>query len=177
MPLATVSGHATFAALGLGAAVVQIVTGISVEGVAIVVVAATLCYLAAAAFDHPWVAWVSILGATAVVFVSELVGVPWWAGAGIVGVVLFGIGVSRGASARTVPQMLAFLAFGGLAVVGAHLAPRVGLAIAGAALAAHAGWDVAHWRRHVVVPRSLAEFCVFLDIPLGAAAILVALEG
>ena len=75
------------------------------------------------------------------------------------------------------PQALGLLAFGGIAVIGVHIAPPAGLALVGAALAAHAVWDLAHWRRDVVVARSLAESCFFLDIPLGAAAILVAFGG
>ena len=40
---------------------------------------------------------------------------------------------------------------------------------------AHAICDAVHLRRDVVVPRSLAESCVFLDIPSGFAVIALAL--
>jgi hypothetical protein len=40
---------------------------------------------------------------------------------------------------------------------------------------AHAVWDAVHLRRGVVVPRSLAEACIFLDVPLGIAVIALAL--
>ncbi len=72
-------------------------------------------------------------------------------------------------------QTLALVAYGGLAVVALFLAPRAGLVLAGAALAFHAGWDVVHYRRNQVVPRSLSEFCMWLDVPLGVGAILLAI--
>jgi hypothetical protein len=36
-------------------------------------------------------------------------------------------------------------------------------------------WDLEHYRRDVVVPRSLSEFCMLLDAPLGVAAIVLAI--
>ncbi|HWG99484.1 MAG TPA: hypothetical protein VNV66_09205, partial [Pilimelia sp.] len=67
-------------ALGLVAAVLLLVSGANRELVVIVVAVAALCYLGAAALSRPWVAWAGILGGGLVVFVSELVGAPWWAG-------------------------------------------------------------------------------------------------
>lgn len=66
------------------------------------------------------------------------------------------------------------LGFGGLAVVALLVSPRLGLALAGVALASNAVWDYLYWRRNEVVPRSLAEFCILLDIPFGVAAIVLA---
>ncbi len=57
------------------------------------------------------------------------------------------------------------------------LAPRVGLVLAGLVLASHAVWDVVHYRRNQVVPRSLAEFCMLLDVPLGVGFIVLAVIG
>jgi hypothetical protein len=42
---------------------------------------------------------------------------------------------------------------------------------------AHAIWDVIYYRRNAVVPRSLAEACIFFDVPLGVAIIVLALAG
>jgi hypothetical protein len=53
----------------------------------------------------------------------------------------------------------------------------VGAILASLALIAHAIWDVIHYRRNAVVPRSLAEFCIFLDVPLGVAVIVLVLNG
>lgn len=46
--------------------------------------------------------------------------------------------------------------------------------LAGVVLAGHAVWDLIHYRRDQVVPRSLAEFCMLLDLPLGVGAIVIA---
>jgi hypothetical protein len=43
------------------------------------------------------------------------------------------------------------------------------------ALAGHGAWGVVHYRRHQVLHRSLAEFCVLLDVPLGVGAIVLAI--
>jgi hypothetical protein len=72
-------------------------------------------------------------------------------------------------------QTLALVVYGGLAVAALFVAPRAGLALAGFALAAHAVWDLEHYRRDVVVPRSLSEFCMLLDAPLGVGAIVLAI--
>jgi hypothetical protein len=66
------------------------------------------------------------------------------------------------------------LAYGGVATIGLFLAPTAGLVMAASALIAHGVWDVIHYRRDVVVPRSLAEFCIWLDVPLGGGALLLA---
>ncbi|WP_182526546.1 hypothetical protein [Nocardioides dongkuii] len=165
-----------FGGIGLTAAALQIANGVEVEVVAIVLVAASLCYLAAAALERRWVAWATIIGATVVVFVSEALGLPWWTGTASAGAVLVAVAALRRARTTAVTtQTLALAAYGGAATLSVQLSPTAGLLLVGAALAAHAVWDVAHWRRDAVVPRSLAEFCVFLDVPLGVAAVIVAL--
>jgi len=49
--------------------------------------------------------------------------------------------------------------------------------LASLALITHAVWDVRHYRKNAVVPRSLAEFCMFFDVPLGVAVIVLVLAG
>lgn len=166
------------AALGLAAALVQIITGVTADAVAITVAAAASCYLAAAALGRPWVGWAGIPVASAVVIVSELSGIAWWVGLTVFAALLAGAGVLRRAPAHPLTaQGLAMLGFGGLAVLAVLVSPRLGLAVAGVALASHAVWDYVHWRRNTVVPRSLAEFCFLLDIPFGVAAIVLAITG
>jgi len=74
-------------------------------------------------------------------------------------------------------QVAAMVGYGGLALLALSVAPRVGAVLAGVVLAAHAGWDVAHYRRDRVVPRSLAEFCMVLDVLLGLGFVGLALTG
>ena len=165
------------ALVGLAVAVSQILTGVDTEGVAITVTAAASCYLAAAALGRPWVAWAGILVSSLAVVLSELAGIPWWVGLAGYAVVLVGVGL-RGPTPRRVlaDQSLALLGFGGLAVAAVLISPQLGLALAGLTLVSHALWDYRHWRRDDVVSRGLAEFCFLLDVPLGAAAVALALS-
>jgi putative effector of murein hydrolase LrgA (UPF0299 family) len=57
-------------------------------------------------------------------------------------------------------------------VLALAFSPVVGAVLASLALIAHAVWDVLHYRKNAVVPRSLAEFCMFFDVPLGVAVIV-----
>jgi hypothetical protein len=170
--------HRWPSALGLAVAVLQLAFGGDRESVAIVVGAALLCYLGAAALNRRWVAWAGIPGGTVVVFVSKLTGVPWWIGIGVVAIALVVVGlVIRAPRPALTAQTGAMLGYGSLAVTALFLAPRVGLVLAGLVLAAHGIWDLVHYRRDRVVSRSLAEFCMLLDVPLGVGVILLAFVG
>lgn len=164
--------------LGLAVATSQVIAGTTTEGTAITVAAAASCYLAAAALGRRWIAWAGIISSSAVVVASEGAGLPWWVGLTGYAVLLLVLGLAGSAGARTLSeQSLAMLGFGGLAVLALLISPRLGLALAGLVLASHALWDYRHWRRNDVVPRSMAEFCFLLDVPLGATALLLALTG
>lgn len=185
--MSTISSSPTFAkrtllshwptALGLAAALFQILTGLSTEAVALTVTLAASCYLASASFERRWIAWVGIPLAAAVVMITELSGFPWWTGVAAYSLVLLAIGAIRSAPASALAaQGLALLGFGGIAVISLMVSHQVGLILAGLALAAHAAWDYRHWRRNDVVSRSLAEFCMVLDLLFGGAAIALALS-
>ncbi|KAA1428758.1 hypothetical protein [Nocardioides antri] len=164
--------------LGLAAATFQLLTGVSTESVAITVTVAASCYLAAAALGQPWIAWASILGASLVVTASEVAGFTWWQGLAALGVILVVIGLVRRAPAPAITaQGIQMVGFGGCAVLALFISPNLGMALAGIALAGHAAWDYVHWRRNDVVPRSMAEFCILLDVPFGVAAIVLAIVG
>ncbi|CAM3818186.1 hypothetical protein ACXYTP_06705 [Tsukamurella ocularis] len=166
------------ALVGLAAAGFQIVTGVEVAAISITVAVAASCYLAAAALERPWVAWVGIPAGSTVVVAGAAAGLPWWSGLAAYAFVLLLIGVALHSPGRSLAEQgLALLVYGGLAVVAILVSPRIGLALAGSALACHALWDLRHLRRGDVVPRSLAEFCIVLDVPLGAAAIMLAATG
>jgi hypothetical protein len=165
-------------ALGLLAAGSSIATGANREAVAITLGVALLCYLAAAALNRPWIGWAGILGGSIVVTIGELAGIMWWGSLGIAAAALVAIGlIGRAPRPALTAQTAALLGFGGPAVVAMFVDPRVGMVLAGLALASHAAWDVVHWRRNEVVPRSLAEFCLLLDVPLGLALVVLAFTG
>ncbi|WP_423462619.1 hypothetical protein ACO229_20495 [Promicromonospora sp. MS192] len=135
---------------------------------------AALCYLAAAVTGVRWTAWLVALLASAIPVASELLDTPRWIAFTLVGVVLTGIGLARGRRATWV-QAAAMAGFFGAATAALFLEPRSGLALAGLALAAHAVWDVLHYRRDVVVNRSLALWCIGLDLTLGGICVALAL--
>jgi hypothetical protein len=163
-------------ALGFGAAIAVLLAVADRDTVATCVGVAVLCYLGAAALGRPWIAWAGVLGGSVLVTVGELVGVGRWVALGAAAVVLVAAAVVLGVPRRPVlAQTVALLAFGGLALTALALDPRAGLVLAGLTLAAHAGWDVVHHRRNTVVPRSLAEACIALDVPLGLGVVLIGL--
>lgn len=138
---------------------------------------AALCYLAAAATKKRWVSWLGVAVFSGLAFAGLLGVLPWWLLFVLAGVVLVAVGFAVGARRVTLVQAAAMLGFFGLAVLALYLAPRVGLALAGAVLAAHALWDVWHYRRDAVVSRSMAIFCIGLDVSIGALCIVLAILG
>jgi hypothetical protein len=170
--------HRWPSALGLVAAAAVLAIGADRETPSTVVGVAALCYLGAAALGRPWVAWAGVVGGGLVVVGGAMVGLSWWGAIGIVALALVAVGLLGGVPRRPLTaQAVAMVGFGGLAVVAVFLAPQIGLVLAGAVLASHAVWDVIHYRRGQVVPRSLAEFCILLDVPLGVGFIVLALAG
>ena len=137
---------------------------------------ASLCYLAAAVTGLRWMSWAWAAFGTVLVFGAELVDVPRWT-------------VARARRSRAhrhrhraaslghVAAGVAMIGYFGVAIVALLLAPRVGLALAGLALATHAVWDVVHYRRDIIVSRSMALWCIGLDVFLGGVCIVLAIVG
>jgi hypothetical protein len=170
--------HRWPSALGLAIAALQLARDPDTETVATVIGVAALCYLAAAAFDRRWVAWAGCVVVSLVLVASQELGLVWWAVGATVALALVVAGLLRGVPRPPLAaQTAALLGYGGVAVAALMLAPRVGLVLAGVALAGHSLWDVLHYRRNQVVHRSLAEFCVLLDVPLGVGAVVLAIAG
>jgi hypothetical protein len=165
------------AAVGLAAAAVVVATDPNTESIVTAISVALLCYLAAAAFDRRWVAWAGCLAFAPVVLPSQVVGLAWWVVPGIVALALVVTGLLlRVPRPPLAAQTAALIGYGGVAIAVLLLAPpRLGLALAGVAVAAHGVWDVIHYRRNVVVKRSLAEACFMLDVPLGIGAVILAI--
>lgn len=165
-------------ALGLAVAVLSLVTGSNQESLAITLAVAAWCYVAAAALGKPWTVWPAVLGGSVVVVGSEVIGMPWWAGLGGTAIVLVGAGLAlRVPRPALLAQILAMAGFGGAALIAVSITPRAGVIVAGLALASHAIWDAIHLRRKQVVSPSLAEACLFLDVPLGLGLVILALAG
>jgi hypothetical protein len=148
------------------------------DTITISLLVALTCYLAAAALEVRWVSWAAIPVASALVVAGRLADIePWYVFAGA-SVVLVLIGLLRRASRTALAaQSLAMVAYGGIAVAALTLGPVAGAVLASLALTAHVVWDVIHYRRNAVVSRSLAEACMFFDVPLGLAVIVLALAG
>jgi hypothetical protein len=165
-------------ALGLAVAALQLARSPDTETVATVTGVAVLCYLAAAAVDRRWVAWAGCVGFSLVLVASQVAGLAWWAVGAAVALALVVAGLLVGVPRPPLSaQAVALVGYGGVAVAALLLAPRGGLVLAGVALAGHSVWDVVHYRRNQVVHRSLAEFCVLLDVPLGVGAVVLAIAG
>jgi hypothetical protein len=166
------------AAAGLLAAALVLAFTADRRTVTISLTVAALCYLGAAALGRRWVAWAGVAVFGVLVVVAELIGVPWWVAMAVVAAVLLGVGLVIGVPRPPVlAQTVAALAYGGVAVAALSLSADAGLLLAGLALAAHAVWDAVHYRRNAVVPRSLAEACMFFDVPLGLGVAVIALTG
>jgi hypothetical protein len=166
------------AAVGLLGAALVALGSPDRETLVISLLVALVCYLAAAAVKVRWVAWAAIPIASALVTAGAFIGVdPWLVLVGA-SVVLIVVGVALRASRTALAaQSLALVAYGGVGLVALTLGPVVGAVLASLVLMAHAAWDVIHYRRNAVVPRSLTEACIFFDVPLGVAVIVLVLTG
>ncbi|MEV5069583.1 hypothetical protein MRBLMI12_001159 [Microbacterium sp. LMI12-1-1.1] len=135
--------------------------------VAPVVAASGLVYLAAAATQRRWAAWVAFGIAFALISLdkfADLDAMPWL-------LLLAGVLVVAGPASRpahpwwALPlQTAAMLVLGATAVLALQLDPTVGGLLVSAALLGHAAWDVHHHRTGRVVDQALARFCAVLDV-------------
>ena len=164
-------------AVGLLAAVAMFLTGPDRIAVALVVAIAATCYVAAAVFALPWMAWAWIPFSFVVVVLGHLVGLEPMAATGHRGRRARRRSVSCAALARPLTlETAGLLLYGAVAVGALLLAPPVGLVVVALTLVAHGIWDVWHLRRHRdLVSPSLAEACIALDVPLGLAVLVAAL--
>ncbi|MFC5140809.1 hypothetical protein ACFPK1_21420 [Actinomycetospora rhizophila] len=162
-------------AVGLLVALAAVLGGADRDGVATTVAVAASCYVAAAAFSLPWMAWAWIPIASVLAVGGGFLRVDPVVTTGAVVAVLVVVGLLRGASRPALTlETAGFLGYGVVVVVALLLSPGVGLVLAALTLVAHGVWDVWHLRRHRdTVSPSLAEFCVALDVPLGLAVLVL----
>ena len=132
-----------------------------------------LIYLGAAALDRRWTAWVLLLaGLPITIFIPSTSEVVPSVVLLIAALVFLVLGVARGLWQKPggVPlQTAGMLAFGSTVLVALYVDPDLGGTLVAIALIGHAAWDAYHFVRNRVVPRSYAEFCIFVDLLLGAA--------
>lgn len=176
-PRASALLHRWPTAVGLLVAVAAVIGGADRDTVATTAAVAASCYVAAAAFSLPWMAWAWIPIASVLAVGGAFVALAPVATTGIVVALLVVVGLLRGAARPALTlETAGFLGYGVFVVLALVLAPGVGLVIASLTLIAHGVWDLWHLRRHRdVVPPSLAEFCVALDVPLGLLVLVLAL--
>lgn len=140
-------------------------------------------YLVAYALGRPHSAWLAFPALSAVVTVLQvlrlrggpgvdpavgmtvlLVPLWWWATAR-----------RRATDVRVFSlQSAGMLGFGALTLLGAAVAPRLGVAVAGVGFLAHAAWDAYHFAVDRVVHRTWSEFCGVVDLVVGVALLVVA---
>lgn len=169
--------HRWPSAVGLLAAVGLFLPGTDPAAVALVVVIAATCYVAAAAFSLPWMAWAWIPLSFLVVLAGALVDLdPLVAAAGSAAALVV-VGLLRGAARPALTlEVAGLLLYGSVALGALLLAPTAGLVVVALTLVAHGVWDLWHLRRHRdLVSPSLAEACVALDVPLGLAVLVAVL--
>lgn len=169
--------HRWPSAVGFLAAVGMVLIGANRASVALVVAIAATCYVAAAAFSLPWMAWAWIPLSFVIVLAGVLVELdPLVATAGSAAVLIV-VGLLRGAARPAMTlEAAGLLLYGSIAVGALLLAPTAGLVVVALTLVAHGIWDIWHLRRHRdLVSPSLAEACVALDVPLGLAVLVAVL--
>ena len=150
----------------------------SVSSLSALVVLLALVYLGAAALDRRWSAWVLLLaGLPLTNFIPSISGIdPSVVLLLAAAPVFLVLGVARGLWRRPggLPlQTVGMLAFGSTVLVALYVDPDLGGKLVGIAILGHAGWDAYHFLRNRVVPRSYAEFCIFVDLLLGAAILVM----
>lgn len=172
-PLLAVGAWISLGALVALAALLPDPLMVNTDSPVTVVGIAVLSYLAAAVAGRRWMGWVAAGALAVLVVLGAVVGAPTLALFAVVGVVLMAIGLWI-RPRQSWPQAVAVVGFLGAGVVATLLDPRLGLAVAGLGLASHTVWDILHFRRDTVVSRSLALWCIGLDLVLGLTSLAVA---
>jgi hypothetical protein len=136
-----------------------------------------LVYLGAAALDQRWSAWVVLLaGLPLAFFIPSISGIDPLVVLLVAAPVFLALGVARGLLRKPgglTLQTVGILAFGSIVLVALYVDPNLGGKLVAIALIGHAAWDAYHYVRNRVVPRSYAEFCIFVDLLLGGAILFM----
>lgn len=166
--------------LGLLALFFNVTNGADSHVTAMIIIIASMCYLAASAIGRQHSGWIMVAAASAAVVLARLTGLDPTATLLVMGVGFATLGFLRGNDIdrrELTAQALAFLGFSAIALTAMMANPIVALHLAALAAIGHAAWDVVYFVRNKVVPRSLAEACFMLDLGLGVALLLIAWFG
>jgi hypothetical protein len=146
-----------------------------------IVAASGLVYLAAAALQKPSTAW-PVFFISVVVITAAKIGVTGFEATWVLlalAALFAGYGLLRGATRPVggLPlQTIAMTAFGAVAAIALYVNEVSGAYLVAAALLAHAAWDAYHHWTNRVVSRSMAEFCLVLDVMLAVAVVIVTMR-
>jgi hypothetical protein len=163
-------GFAGFVAAGMASGVEQ----------APVLAAAAMVYIGSAALERPNAAWPLFFGSVVVITVGRFVGFDATLPILGVGVALGLYGLLRGVvrPGYGLPlQTVALLGFGVVCAVALFVDTDLGAYLVAAGLLGHSAWDLHHHRTNRVVVRSLAEFCLLLDLSLAVLITIVTITG
>lgn len=166
--------------VGLLALLLNVTNGADPHVTAMIIIIASLCYLAASAIGHRSSGWIMVGVAGLAVVLARFTGLDPTATLLVAGVGFAVFGFLRGRDIdrrEFAAQVLAFLGFSALAVTAMMMDPLVAVYLAALAAIGHAAWDVVYFVRNRVVPRSLAEACFVLDLGLGVALLVAAWAG
>lgn len=146
--------------------------------VAMIIILAATCYLAAAAVGSQRSVWVMVVVVSVIVVGARVAGLDptvmvLIAGAGFAA---YGFVRRTGEGRKEVGrQTVGFVGFSALALTAMMVTPTLALYLAAVAALGHTVWDVIHHVRDRAVARSLAEACFVLDLGLGVALLATAL--
>ncbi|MFI7427299.1 hypothetical protein ACIBPB_09955 [Micromonospora sp. NPDC049836] len=163
--------------LGLLALFANVADGGDSHVTAMIIVIASMCYLAASAIGSQRSGWIMVGAASVAVILARLTGLDPTATLLVMGVGFAVLGFLRGNDIdrrELGAQTLAFLGFSAVALTAMMVNPVAALYLAALAAIGHAAWDVVYFVRNRVVPRSLAEACFMLDLGLGVAMLFTA---
>lgn len=140
--------------------------------VAMIIILAATCYLAAAAVGSQRSVWVMVVVVSVVVVLARLAGLDPIVMTLVTAAAfaVFGFVRHTGEARREVGlQALGFAGFSALALTAMMATPALALYLAAAAALGHTVWDVVHYVRDKAVTRSMTEACFVLDAGLGLA--------
>ncbi len=160
--------------LGLLALLFNVTNGADSHVTAMIIVIASVCYLAASAIGSQRSGWIMVGAASVAVILARLAGLDPTATLLVMGAGFAMLGFLRGDDIdrrELGAQTLAFAGFSAIALTAMMVNPVAALYLAALG---HAAWDVVYFVRNKVVPRSLAEACFMLDLGLGIALLLIA---